>query len=184
MSTKTITADEILATTAKVPGIRAPFDKKIQQVIARDTAHQLAQAERGGTLTSSLSEDAQLAVSKIMADRDAAVARFLSPTLTAADEGEKRLAAKVLEPERIAVQAHGELAAYQQAANTLRRAAGKPQHPIVADLDSKVRVNELEQKMARLNQPAQARPAVLPPLHAPNYADLVASEPLVTWTGR
>jgi hypothetical protein len=173
----TTTVTGILETLRELPGIKAPFDKKAQLAISRDTAHQIARADRGGPMTSTLEDDAQRAVAKIQADCERAVGRFVSPTLTAADETERRLAAKTLEATRAAAEAHSELAKFQHAANTLRRAAGKPQRPIVADLDATARANEFEQKVVRLNLPAHARTAARPPLPAPDYADLVASDP-------
>ena len=60
-----ITVSEINAGTARAKSISRSFDSKVNAVAARDAAHWEEVGRRGGTVYSSLSEDAQAAVSAI-----------------------------------------------------------------------------------------------------------------------
>src|SRR5829696_3770703 len=102
-----------------------PFELKQKAIMERETADQNARADRGGTISSSLSPEAEAAMKAVIRQRDAARAALAKPVLAAARAEQTRLVSAAATAARDFLKARVELATLEHNANLYCIAAGQ-----------------------------------------------------------
>jgi hypothetical protein len=167
------------AWTVEGQDLTRPFAEQQARIVERDSEYQRQVASRGGTMTSSLTDEAQAAVAKVRHKRAAALARFGRQKEAIISREYQRLAEEARTTYEAASQAQERLAEFEDALGTFLRRVELPQPPKVADRDLSARAHDFGERSKRaeehlLNPPVQRVVPVTPqPVPVPDFDGLV-----------
>ena len=110
-----------------------PFQAQLQKIMERDRQFQEAQADRGGQISSVLSDAAQPAAQRVVDKRNAALRSFAAAKESITTPEHRRLAADAKQAAAAFVTAMNRLAIFEDNRASFLQRAGLPAQPHVAD---------------------------------------------------
>lgn len=164
---------DLQAWDANVRGIKTRDQHTERKVYEREQEHNEAVAARGGTITSSMSEEATKALTTLKTRRDRDIRAFVESKRPAIEAQHRHLLTDAASSGAAYAEAQAALRRYELATNAFLRGAEQPLQPEAADADAPMRVADFQRRTDRiLNPPAQPA-SRLSPLPRPDFAALV-----------
>ena len=144
----------------------------LQDIVTTDTRYQVGIMERGGTMLTTLTPEAEAAAAKVTQQRDRALANLARPVIEASKVEHAALVEEAKAAADVFLAKRQRLANFEQNLNTYLGAAGATPLQQIATANT----DNAREFLARVESVATAtspRP-VLQPLERPNFSDLVS----------
>jgi hypothetical protein len=151
--------------------ISARFDAQLQGIVQKDTAYQIAVADRGGQMTSTLTGPAQEAAAKVQRKKDAALEALGREKFAIIAPEHQRLTAAALEAYLNAAECMSQLMAFEHGTAWFCERAGLQMPRRVADVDLPARARGFDARANQVSAPVVKRKA-LTPLAVPDFESL------------
>jgi hypothetical protein len=160
------------AAREKVRASDTRFQAKLNNIAQRDTEFQIARANRGGQMTSSLTDEAEVAAATVIRARDAARADLIGPVARGSKAVRDEKARKTLESARTFLAHYEDLRRYEHERNQFLALARQAETPIATGNENPA---DFIQRAERLmNPPTPARETPRSPLRVPDFAEFIA----------
>lgn len=156
--------------------IELEAEQAFQQMHDIDRAHWAEVSARGGTVTSSLTEEGQAAAAQIETRRDAQLARVDGPRLASMDQDSAALVAAVIEKGETFLASLAALQVFEEERRAFLLSARLPQRAPVADADFGRQLYALLERARRVVQPPTPKPSAAerPALRRPDFGGVLA----------